>query len=143
MTLVVDAGPLVAAADRRDRLQSAIESILRNEPGELVIAAPVTAEVDYMLGRRLGRPARLAFVEDLAAGRFRVATLDESDHRQILQLERQYEDLDAGLSDLSTVITAGKYSTTRLLTFDECHFRALRSVDGDQFTLLPADTEGG
>jgi hypothetical protein len=27
----------------------------------------------------------------------------------------------------------------RLLTFDERHFRALRSLDGGQFALFPAD----
>ncbi|MGQ0774452.1 MAG: hypothetical protein ACT4NY_08560 [Pseudonocardiales bacterium] len=70
MTLLVDAAPLVALADRRDPLRDAVRKVLEAEPGALVIAAPVTAEVDYLLGQRIGRSARLAFLEDLAAGRF-------------------------------------------------------------------------
>jgi hypothetical protein len=139
VTLVLDAAPLVAVADRRDPLKRQIEALLRDEPGELVIAAPVTAEVDYLLGQRLGRSARLAFLADLAAGRFTVACLDEADHNVVADLEKQYADLDVGLADLSTVIIARRYATRRVLTFDERHFRALRSLDGGQFTLLPTD----
>lgn len=139
MTLVLDAAPLVAVADRRDPLRPRIEALLRDEPGELVIAAPVTAEVDYLLGQRLGRAARLAFLEDLAAGRFTVACLETSDHAVVADLEKQYSDLDVGLADLSTVIVAGRYGTSRVVTFDERHFRALRTIDGGRFSLLPMD----
>jgi hypothetical protein len=62
---------------------------LCDEPGELVIPAPATAEVDYLLGRRLGRAARLAFLDDLAAGRFTVAGLDAADHAVVADLERR------------------------------------------------------
>lgn len=143
MTLVLDAGPLVAVADRRDPLQSRIEALLREEAGELVIAAAVTAEVDYLLGRRLGRAARLAFMEDLARGRFAVACLDPADHGVIADLEHRYGDLDAGLADLSTVVVARRYETRRLLTFDERHFRTIRPLSGGHFTLLPADAPAG
>jgi uncharacterized protein len=117
--------------------------LLLDEQGELVIPAPVTAEVDYLLGRRLGRKARLAFLEDLAAGRFLVAALDESDHRRVIDLEVKYSNIDAGLADLSVVVVAGRHGTARLLTFDERHFRALRSLDGKPFTLLPFDEDAG
>lgn len=139
MTLVLDAAPLVALADRTDRMQERIEAVLRDEPGELVIPAPVSAEVDYLLGRRLGRPARLAFLDDLAAGRFEVACLEADDYIVISDLERKYADLDVGLADLSVVVLASRFRTQRLLTLDERHFRALRSLGGEQFTILPAD----
>jgi predicted nucleic acid-binding protein len=139
MTLVVDAAPLVALADRRDLMQSTVEKLLHDEPGELIIPAPTTAEVDYLLGRRIGRPARLAFLEDLAAARFGVASLDADDFRMIADLERRYGDLDAGLADLSAVVIAHRFRTRRILTFDERHFRALRPLAGGHFTLLPVD----
>ena len=116
-----------------------IEALLRDEPGELIIAAPVTAEIDYLLGRRLGRAARLAFLEDLASGRFIVASLDSADHGTVADLEKQYADQDVGLAHLRTVIVAGRYATHRILTFDERHFRSLRPIDGGHFTLLPMD----
>lgn len=139
MTVVLDAAPLIAVADRRDRLRPAIEAVLREEPGELVLPAPVTAEVDYLLGRRLGRGARLGFIEDLAAGRFLVAHLEPDEYGLIADLERRYQNLDADLADLSVVVAAHRHQTRRLLTFDERHFRTLRPLEGGRFTLLPAD----
>lgn len=139
MTIILDAAPLIAAADRRDRLRPAVEAVLREEPGQLVVPAPITAEVDYLLGRRLGRVARLAFMEDLAAGRFVVADLEPDDYRVVADLERRYEQLDAGLADLSVLVAAHRHDTRRVLTFDERHFRALQPLDGGRFTLLPAD----
>ncbi|MHB1640157.1 MAG: PIN domain-containing protein [Candidatus Dormibacteria bacterium] len=143
MTLVLDAAPLVAVADRRDHLSSSVAALLREEPGELVIPAPVTAEVDYLLGRRLGRSARLAFLDDLAAGRFRVAGLEPADHKVVADLERHYDDLDVGLADLSVLVVARRFRTRRILTFDQRHFRALRPLDGGRFTLLPSDATAG
>ncbi len=139
MTLVLDAAPLVALADRADPMQGRVEDALRNEPGDLVIPAPVCAEVDYLLGTRLGRAARVAFLDDLAARRFAVACLEPDDYSVLAGLERKYSDLDVGLADLAVVVLAGRLSTRRLLTFDERHFRVLRSLEGTHFTLLPAD----
>jgi predicted nucleic acid-binding protein len=139
VTLIVDAGPLVALADADDPLQPEVEAVLRREPGALVVPAPVTAEADYILGKRIGRRARLAFLEDLAAGRFAVAGLGPDDHRAVLELEDRYQELDAGLSDLSIVVLAARFGTDRILTFDERDFRALRPLSGGSFTILPAD----
>jgi predicted nucleic acid-binding protein len=119
-----------------------VEALLRDEPGELIIPAPVTAEIDYLLGHRLGRVARLAFLDDLAAGRFTVACLDADDHGVVAKLERRYRDIDVGLADLSAVVVAERHATRRLLTFDIHHFRALRPLRGGHFTLLPVDRPG-
>jgi predicted nucleic acid-binding protein len=140
VTLVVDTAPLIALADRRDHMQAKVQAVLESEPGELVIPAPTTAEVDYLLGKRLGRAARLAFLDDLAAGRFTTAALDAADHAVIADLERRYSDLDAGLADLAAVVVAHRYGTARLLTFDERHFRALTPLAGGHFVVLPSDT---
>jgi uncharacterized protein len=139
VTLIVDAAPLVALADRNDPMQPRVEKILAAETGDLLVPAPTTAEVDYLLGRRLGRAARLAFLDDLASGHFLCVGLDAADHAAVVALERRYPALDAGLADLAAVVLAHKHDTTRLLTFDERHFRTLRPLTGGHFTLLPAD----
>ncbi|MBI3973957.1 MAG: PIN domain-containing protein [Chloroflexi bacterium] len=139
MTLLVDTGPMVALADRRDRLQPVVERLLRDEPGQLILPAPVSAEVDYLLGQRLGRSARRAFLADLAAGRFRVVCLDDADYAVAERYDAQYADLDVGLADLSIAILAARFRTHRILTFDQRHFRALRPLDGGVFVVLPAD----
>lgn len=72
MTLLVDAGPLVALADPAEPHRREILELLVSEPGEVIIPAPTIAEVDYLLGQRFGQPARRAFLNGLAAGRFAV-----------------------------------------------------------------------
>jgi hypothetical protein len=59
VTLIVDAAPLVALADTADRMRGPVRAVLAAEEGPLVIPAPVTAEVDYLLGVRHGALARL------------------------------------------------------------------------------------
>ena len=58
VTLIVDAAPLVALGDSRDRLHDAIGDLLRAEDGDLVVPAPVSAEVDYLIrdAERVGCP---------------------------------------------------------------------------------------
>lgn len=139
MTLVLDTAPLVALMDRRDPWQAAVEQLLRREPGALILPAPVTAEVDYLAGVRLGRTARRAFLEDLASARFRAECLDAADYALVAEYDERYGDLDVGLTDLSVVALAHRFRTHRILTFDERHFRALRAPDGVPYVLLPRD----
>lgn len=139
MTLIVDAAPLVALADRADQLHGRVKAVLTSEPGPLVIPAPVTAEVDYLLGARHGDVARRSFLADLAAGRFTVGCLERDDHASVAELDLRYSDLGLGLADCSLVVLAHRHQTDRILSFDERHLRAVAPIGGGAFTLLPAD----
>jgi uncharacterized protein len=139
VTLVIDAAPLVALADEGEPRRIEILELLRAERGALFIPAPVTAEIDYLLGQRFGPPARRAFLEDLVARRYESPALDARDYRAALDLDRRYADLNLGLADLSVAVIARRLGTRRILTFDQRHFRALRPLQGGAFTLLPAD----
>jgi len=138
VTLLIDAAPLVALAEVGEQ-RDVILATLAAEPGPLVVPAPTTAEIDYLLGQRFGRAARRAFLADLAAGRFVVAGLAREDLVTIVDLEARYADLDLGLADCALVTLAHRHRTTRLLTFDERHFRAVTPLGGGAFTVLPAD----
>jgi uncharacterized protein len=139
VTLIIDAAPLVALAQPDEPRRTAILDALRTESGALVIPAPVTAEIDYMLGLRFGRPARVAFLCDLAAGRFDVACLEREDYETIGELEARYADLELGLSDCAVIALARRYETSRIVSFDERHFRAVTPLQGGAFTILPSD----
>ncbi len=139
MTLICDAAPLVALADEREPRREELLALLRAEPGELVLPAPVSAEVDYMLGERFGQPARRSFLEDLAARRYEVACLGPGDYATLASLDGRYADLELGLADCAVVILAERHRTLRLLSFDERDFRAVEPLQGGAFELLPAD----
>jgi len=139
VTLLIDAAPLVALADPAEPQRAAILDALSSEPGALVIPAPTTAEIDYLLGQRFGPGARRAFLADLAAGRFSVGSLERGDYATIIGLEARYADLDLGLADCALVVLAARHRTTRILSFDERHFRTVAPLRGEAFTILPAD----
>lgn len=140
MTVVIDAGALVAFGDANDPYFPRIDQLLRTVDGPLIIPAPVTAEADYLLGQRIGHGARRNFIADLAAGRFTVACLEREDYTSIGELDARYADLGLGLADCALVVIANRYSTDRIVSFDERHFRAVTPLTGGAFTILPADT---
>ena len=138
--LLLDTGPLVAMADRRDTHHEASRELIRGARGPLIMSGQVSAEVDYLLASRLGASARAAFREDLAAQRFRVECVAPGEYEAIAELGRRYADLDLSLADLSLVALAARFDVTTVASFDARHFRAVRPIQGGTFTLLPADT---
>ncbi len=142
MTLIVDAAPIVALGDDRDPRHQAIRRVLQDEPGPLVIPAPVSAEIDYLVRRRGGAGPARAFLRDVSRGTFRVEGLTAEDHALAAALDERYSDLALGLADLSVLILAERFSTRRVLTFDHREFRAVTPLSGGNFTLLPHDESG-
>lgn len=139
MTVVIDAGPLVAFGDANDPHFARVDRLLRSLDAPLIIPAPITAEVDYLLGRRVGREPRRNFIADLAAGRFTVACLEREEYAAIGELDARYADLGLGLADCSLIVIAHRYGTDQIVSFDERHFRAVTPLGGGDFTILPAD----
>jgi hypothetical protein len=139
VTLILDAAPLVALADTADRMFEPVRQTIAADDGPLVIPAPVSAEVDYLLGARHGEFTRRRFLADLAARRFDVACLEREDYAKVAALDARYADLGLGLADCSIVVLAERLKTRRLLSFDGRHFRAVAPLQGGAFELLPAD----
>jgi hypothetical protein len=46
------------------------------------------------------------------------------------------------LADVSLMVLSERYSTTRILTFDQRAFRTVSPLQGGHFTILPADLQG-
>jgi predicted nucleic acid-binding protein len=141
VTILVDTGPLITLADRRDPLYSTVRALLRAAGEVLLLPAPVTAEADYLLCRRFGAGANRLFLQDLASGVYQVECLDAGDYEAIIDFDRRYSDLHLGLADLSLVAIARRFDTTRIVTFDQRHFRAIVPMQGGAFTLLPFDDQ--
>lgn len=139
MTLLVDAGALLVQVDRDDPRHSTVVQILTAEREPLVTSAATAAEADYLILRRLGLDAELAFLRDLAEGTFVVDWLTRADLTAAYDLARRNRDPALGLADASLVILAQRHRTRRLLTFNERDFRAVTPLQGGAFILLPAD----
>ena len=139
MALIADSGAVYALYDEDDRWHHSIAAVVEREPGALIVPMAILAEIDYLLLKRLGVDAELDFLDDLNEGRYLLAALSVSDQFRIRELIEQYRDLKIGLADSAVIATAERLEIERILTVDERHFRAIRSKDGQTFTLLPAD----
>ena len=139
MRLIVDTAPIVSVVEPNHPDGPSALRVLLKEPDELIMPAPVTAEIDYFLQARGGPTGNRTFLRDLAARRYYVPCLEPADYSTLAALNEQYRDLNVGLVDLSIIVIAARFRTTRILTFDQRHFRAMRPLQGGVFTLLPYD----
>lgn len=137
--IVLDTTLLVALLDRRDVGHDAASSWLDANEEEVAVTPLVLCEVDYLSGRHVGRQGRSAFRRDVEGGAYYVAWWAEAP-REAVRIAERYGDLDVSLTDASLVALAARLGTTRIATFDERHFRAMRPLaHGTSFMLLPAD----
>ncbi len=66
--LIVDTGPLVAAADSADPDHDECAGLLQQETGPLRTTALVVAEAAYLIGRRISAEAEARFFRSIANG---------------------------------------------------------------------------
>jgi len=135
--LIVDAGPLYAAAARRDKHHGRSVELLSAAPKPLLVPVLVITEVSYLLGDRLGPYAETAFARSLADGELVAEPVLDSDWERITELTAQYVDLPLGIVDASVVALAERRGLEVIATLDERHFRAVRPKHIDAFTLVP------
>jgi len=117
-----------------------VTELLRTEPRQLIMSPFVLAELDYLIQTRAGVRDELKVLADIANGVYSLAEFGSADVAQAGAVIERYRSMNIGLTDASLVVLAAKYGTTRLLTFDEKHFRAIRPLRSDAFTILPADS---
>jgi uncharacterized protein len=137
--IVLDTSGLLAALDADQRQHAPAREVLTADPGPLLLSPFVLAELDHLLMDRVGPRAELALLEEVAGGAYDLVPFGVDDVAAAAQLVGRYAGLRIGLADASIAVIAAAAKTTRLLTLDERHFRALRPLWGEAFTLLPAD----
>jgi hypothetical protein len=140
--IICDTSGLLAAYDRASKQHQPAAGTLAADAGPWLLPPLVLAEIDYLLLARFGLAGEQQVLPELTAGEFAVGTFDDADLEAAIELTKRYGDLKIGLTDASIAVLAARHRTTRLLTLDERHFRAITPLDGhDAFTLLPADEE--
>jgi uncharacterized protein len=137
--ILLDTSGLLAAIDAAQPLHARAAAALREHHSPLLLSPFVLAELDYLLGRRVGRRAQQALLREVAAGVYQLEPFGEADVARAVAVIERYEDLDIGLADASIVVLADRSGCSDLLSLDERHFRAVRGAGGRPFRLLPAD----
>ena len=129
--IVLDTSGLLAALDAGQRQHELARQVLEDDSGPLLLSPFVLAELDYLLLGRVGARAERALLDEVAAGAYDLVPFGPG---EVAEAEPRI-----GLADASVAVIAAAAKTTRVLTLDERHFRALRPLWGEAFTLLPAD----
>lgn len=112
-----------------------------NEAESLYLSPFTLCEADYLLSSRHGLRTADRFLTELLEPEYELATFDQSDLLQALDVMRTYGDLGVGLTDASLVVLAKRYKTNEILTLDQRHFRPMRGLDGRHLRLLPFDMD--
>lgn len=126
--------------DGAQRSHTAARRTLEADRGPFLLSPFVLAELDYLVLTRVGVEAELAMLDSVVSGQYRLEPFAPEDVAQAQALVERYGDLRIGLADASIAVLCGRAGTDRVLTLDERHFRAMRTIHGRQFTILPADT---
>lgn len=121
--MVCDTGPLVAAANRRDRAHGLAAALVTRLGRDLLIPVPVVVETDQLLRARLGTSAARRFLSAVATGEHAVAYLTPGLLRRAIRIDARFAELDLGFAD-AAVMACAERGDLPILTFDFEDFRA-------------------
>jgi predicted nucleic acid-binding protein len=137
--ILLDTSGLLSAIDASQSHHEACARVVTDAESALLVSPFVLAELDCLLGQRVGLEAQTALLDEVARGAYRLEPFEPSDVARARELMRRYSSLRLGLTDASIVVLADRYGAKDILTLDERHFRAIRASDRRLFRLLPAD----
>ena len=135
--MIVDTSALLAFFDTDEPDHGAVAAVVETATEPLVISPYVLAELDYLVGSRLGVSAELAVLRELAGGAWDLAAFGTEDLAEARTVVERYADQSIGLADASIVVLAARYQTRTVLTLDRRHFGVVRPIDGGTFRILP------
>jgi predicted nucleic acid-binding protein len=137
--IVLDTGGLYAALDENESLHERCAAALLAAEPPRILSPFVLAELDYLIGKRMGQSAALSLLDEVARGVYRLEAFDEKDVALAQRIIERYEKLEIGLADASVVVLADRHRTRDLLCTDQRHFRQMTARGRKPFRLLPYD----
>ncbi len=132
---LLDAGPLIAALNRRDPHHARCASALASFSGTLLTTGAVVTEAMYFLGGLPGGAETLAeFLDDAQAD---IRDCFAAPHlHAAARLMKKYADTPMDFADATLVLLADETGLDQILTLDERGFRAYRFRSTRRFRLV-------
>jgi predicted nucleic acid-binding protein len=115
-SVIVDAGPLVAALAPRDQAHQWVTAHLKELPYPFLVCEPVLVEAAYLLRRYPGSTDRILSL--VASGFLRLVYPMESDVDALRALIRKYADQPMSLADACVVRMAEVFDDHAVFTLD-------------------------
>ena len=135
--MVVDAGPLIAAALAGDADHERCVRLLQGSSEPLQVPALAAAEAACFVGHRISPAAELALGRAFAGSELFMEPVEPADWDRIVELMDRYVDLPLGMADASVIALAERLEATQIATLDRRHFAAVRPRHVEAFQLLP------
>jgi uncharacterized protein len=103
--IILDTGPLLAAANDRDQHHAACAELLATARGPLLVPSSVVIETCWLLETRRGSQAEAAFLRSFNLG-LELVELIADDLNRMAELVEQYASLPLGAVDASVIAVA-------------------------------------
>jgi predicted nucleic acid-binding protein len=134
--IVLDTGPIFAAANRRDHDHHACARLIGGA-AEMAVPTSVIGEACYLIGTNLGSRVEASFLRSLRTDRFTIVEPTVDDLDRAADLVTTYGDLPLGGTDAFVVATAERLGVTTVATLDRQHFSVVRPCHVDALQLVP------
>jgi predicted nucleic acid-binding protein len=124
--ILADTGAIIALIDADDRNHDKLLAAYESDPDDWLLPWAILPEVDYLLARHVDAKAALAFVRDVAEGRYAVEWGDPLDLIRARELMERYRALEFGLVDAVVMALAERLDVDGIATLDVRHFGAVK-----------------
>ncbi|HEX6260735.1 MAG TPA: PIN domain-containing protein [Woeseiaceae bacterium] len=133
--VLVDAGPLVAFLNSRDRHHGVCVDALRRMRAPLLSTWMPVTEAMYLLDFSMA--AQGALLEMIERGALQIMELRPDDLPAIRRLMKKYRDQPMEFADASLVQVANRLGLIEIFTLDRRDFSVYRLARGRSFHILP------
>jgi len=134
--ILVDTGPLVAAANRKDARHAESVAALAAASRPRLVPGLVIAEVCYLLARDAGTAVEAQFLRSFS-GFLTVVDVTAVDLDRAAELVEQYANLPLDATDACLVALAERLKITDIATLDRRDFGIVRPCHVNALTLVP------
>ena len=131
--LLVDTGPLVALADKRDKAHGRCIEFLRNYRGRLLTTWAVLMEFSHLAP---SVDATLPLYQWIERGGLELLSLGRDELVTAIDWITRYADRPMDLADASLVVAALKTGSTQIWTLDRNDFETYRLPGRKHFKLV-------
>jgi uncharacterized protein len=131
--LLVDTGPLIALANKRDKFHLGCTEYLKHYRGRLLTTWAVLTEFSHMAD---SINASLPLYHWIERGGLELMPLGREELVSAIDWIERYADRPMDLADASLVIAALKTGSTKVWTLDRADFETYRLPGRKHFTLV-------
>lgn len=123
---LIDAGPIIALFNKKDRYHPQIKEFLKQYTGILTSTWPVITEVSHMLD--FNTQTQIDFLTWISRGGIRIENIEQEDIIRIIELSKKYSDIPMDLADASLVSISEKFDLKEIITIDS-EFYIYRTIE--------------